>query len=242
MTQPKPLLILQTGDAPEVIQQQHENYRQMFIHQGAISPQALEVVHLPQGERPGSPETYSGVIITGSGAMVTDRLAWSEWAAGWLRQAIEIALPVFGVCYGHQLLADALGGEVGYHPQGIECGTKRLERLPGAEHDPLCATLPAHFTANLIHSQTVLVPPPGAQVLARSEHDPHQILRFNATTFGTQFHPEFNGAVMKSYLRRQATLMPERQAELMAHPAEDTPVSQGLLQAFVAGLGHSQQQ
>lgn len=242
MTQRKPLLILQTGDAPAVIQQQHENYRQMFIHQGAISPQALAVVHLPQGERPGLPSGYSGVIITGSGAMVTDRLAWSEWAADWLRQAVEIALPVFGVCYGHQLLADMLGGVVDYHPQGMECGTKMLERLPGAERDPLCAALPAHFTANLIHSQTVLEPPPGAQVLARSGHDPHQILRFNATTFGTQFHPEFTGAVMKSYLRWQATLHPERQAALEAHPAGDTPFSQGLLQAFVAGLGHGQRE
>ncbi|WP_438612278.1 glutamine amidotransferase-related protein, partial [Klebsiella variicola] len=47
-----------------------------------------------------------------SPAMVTERLPWSEEAAEWLRQAMAIKLPLFGVCYGHQLLAYALGGEV----------------------------------------------------------------------------------------------------------------------------------
>lgn len=234
MTQPRPLLILQTGDAPEVIRQEHENFQQMFIRQGGMKPLALEIIHLPSGGLPQSPSHYAGVVITGSSAMVTDRLPWSEWAAGWLRQAMAESLPIFGVCYGHQLLADMLGGVVDYHPQGMEVGTQQLERLPGAEQDPLCAALPDRFTANLIHSQTVITPPPGAQVLARSAHDPHQILRYSPTTFSTQFHPEFNGAVMRGYLEWLKAAQPAQASLPAAHQAQDTPDSQRLLQTFVA--------
>jgi GMP synthase (glutamine-hydrolysing) len=52
---------------------------------------------------------------TGSWDMVTERLPWSEMTAAWIREAMAIEMPLFGVCYGHQLMAHALG-VVDYHP------------------------------------------------------------------------------------------------------------------------------
>lgn len=57
-------------------------------------------------------DEMSGVVITGSHAMVTEHQDWSERAATWLPGAVERGVPTLGVCYGHQLLAYALGGEV----------------------------------------------------------------------------------------------------------------------------------
>ncbi|WP_024528186.1 glutamine amidotransferase [Serratia fonticola] len=238
----KPLLLMQTGDAPQMLQQEQANFEQMFLKQGNIDADRVHIVHVLAGETPLPPEDYCGVVITGSAAMVTERLPWSEHAAEWLRQAMQINLPIFGVCYGHQLLAYALGGEVGYHPQGMEVGTLEIELLPAARSDKRLAPLPARFNVNLIHAQSVLTPPPGAEVLARSQQDACQILRYGDNVLTTQFHPEFNGAIMQRYLSWLSELEPAKQKiyQLKQQQVSDTPFSQQLLQDFVASLGAQQ--
>jgi hypothetical protein len=99
------------------------------------------------------------VLVTGSAAFVTDHADWSERSAAWLRQTAHDDLPVFGICYGHQLLAHALGGEVAYNPAGRESGTIELELQPQAAQDPLFQGLPQHFAAHATHLQTVLRAP-----------------------------------------------------------------------------------
>lgn len=229
------LLILRTGDAPESVRREYGNFDRMFIEAGEIHDARVEVVYLPDGARPEAPENYAGVMITGSAAMVTDKLPWSEYAADWLRRAVEVDPPRFRRCYGHQLLAYALGGEVGYHPDGMELGTHTIELLPAAADDALLAALPRRFDANLVHSQSVLTLPPGATVLGRSAHDPHQTLRYGPNVISTQFHPEFNAPVMHSYLTHMMAQEPERRdhyQRLEEHIAA-TPHSQGLLARFV---------
>jgi GMP synthase (glutamine-hydrolysing) len=85
-----------------------------------------------------------GAVITGSNAMVTDHHDWSERTAAWLRGAVERDIPTLGICYGHQLLAYALGGEVSDNPNGLEVGTvevhlngtARADRLAHTDGDP----------------------------------------------------------------------------------------------------------
>ncbi|MCC3704108.1 glutamine amidotransferase [Rouxiella badensis] len=235
----KPLLILQTGQAPDPIRAVHGNFPQMFIRQGNIDTQQVVIIDLQAGERPLPPQHYAGAVITGSRSMVTEHLDWSEDAADWIRQAMLIDLPMLGACYGHQLMAYALGGTVDYHPQGIEVGTEEIELLPAGEKDALVSSLPSRFNANLIHLQTVLTPPTCAKVLARSSHDPHQILRYGPNAFSTQFHPEFSAAIMKTYLPWLDQQAPDDSVDYAAklQKVSDTPLSQGLLLAFVESLG-----
>ncbi|QWA11851.1 glutamine amidotransferase [Sodalis ligni] len=235
MARSLPVLILQTGDAPEEVSQANGNYDRMFLAAAGLRPEQAAVVHLPSGERPQEPGAYGGVLITGSSAMVTDRLPWSEFAAGWLRQAMAERVPIFGVCYGHQLLAYAMGGEVDYHPGGMELGTLDIELLPAAGQDPLLASLTQGFPVNLIHSQTVLTPPPEAVVLARSQRDPHQILRYGENTITVQFHPEFTAEVMHGFLRSMTEEQPERELELarVGTGISGTPQSRDLMATFV---------
>ncbi|GAB2951293.1 glutamine amidotransferase [Hafnia psychrotolerans] len=241
-TRSKSLLILQTGHAPESISHVHGNFPQMFIRQGDIDTQQVTIVNLQAGERPQPPEHYCGAIITGSRSMVTEHLDWSEAAADWIRLAMLHELPLFGACYGHQLMAYALGGEVDYHPQGIEIGTAEVTLTPAGHLDPLISQLPAQFTANLIHLQTVVTPPATATVLAKTLHDPHQILRYGPYAISTQFHPEFSGEVMKTYLQwlnEQAFEDNVNYAEKIPQ-LSDTPLAQGLLLSFVTALGKRQ--
>lgn len=131
------------------------------------------------------PDSQTVAVMTGSWAMVTDRLAWSEKTAAWIRSAMAVEMPLFGICYGHQLMADALGGEVAYHPAGRETGCKAITLSAAGRTDPLLSDRPAHFPAHLSHLQTVVRLPPDATVLAASAHDPHQIVRYTRHALST---------------------------------------------------------
>lgn len=200
----KPLLIIQMGRPPE-------DLRQALGEQGDWMRSALDgldvqtvVVNPEANEALPDPAHVAAAVVTGSWAMVTDEEPWSERTAEWLRAASAAGVPLLGVCYGHQLMAHAFGGVVGYHPQGREIGQHAVTLSDNARSDPLLAALPATFSANLTHEQTVLTPPPGAAVLGWSAHDPHQILRYGPNAISVQFHPEFFPELMSACLARRA--------------------------------------
>ena len=91
---------------------------------------ATRSIDIIGGEAPPAHADCRGVILTGSVHMVGERLPWSEALRPWLQEAVARELPVFAICYGHQLLADALGGTVGANPNGAEIGNITLNRLP----------------------------------------------------------------------------------------------------------------
>ncbi len=186
------------------------------------------------GEELPDPRQLSGVILTGSHAMVTDRAAWSERTEAWLRLALEVETPVLGICYGHQLLAHAAGGKVGINPRGRQFGTVEVQLLATAIGDPLLAGLPGRFSAHTSHCQSVLALPPGAIALATTARDPHHAYRLGRAAWGVQFHPEFDAQVMKTYIDEffdQLDAEGLRPAELLRH-ATETPVCAGLLGRF----------
>ena len=206
----RPVALLLMGDAPPFVKEQCGNYDEMFYANAGIGKMETVRINVRAGEEIGDPDEYSGAVLTGSPDMVTDKLPWSEYAAGWLREAFAAGLPLFGVCYGHQLMAHAFGGKVGYNRNGLTGGTQTVELTADGKKDPLAGELPERFDAHLIHSQSVLELPDGAVVLARAEHDPHQMLRYGEKAVSVQFHPEFDEKVMKVYLDFFAHELPKR--------------------------------
>jgi GMP synthase (glutamine-hydrolysing) len=167
--------------------------------------------------------------------MVTERRDWSERSADWLREAAHAGLPLFGICYGHQLLAHALGGEVGDNPAGREMGTIALDLRPPAVHDPLFAGLPPRFPAQASHLQTVLRAPDGATVLAQSTQDACHAFRWRDHVWGVQFHPEFSSTHMRGYVRaRHEALASEgRCAKQLSRSVGPAPHARKVLRRFV---------
>ena len=227
----KPILLLQTGDTPEFIRERCGNFDAMFLAAAPFAETSCRTVHVARGERPEVPDRYRAAVVTGSHSMVTDAEEWSEWTAVWLREAVTSGLPVFGVCYGHQLLAHALGGRVGYHPAGKELGTFDITLTDQGRRDAFLAGFPECFAANLAHSQTVLELPEGAVVLAGSAHDPHQIVRYADNAVSVQFHPEFGNREMAAYLAFEAG--PDSESAREAAKAAGAPWPQRLLERFV---------
>lgn len=239
MSEPSPqsrktrVVILKTGTTYPALRETFGDFEDWFVR--GLSPELeLTVVNVEQGESAGSPEDWDGIVVTGSPAMVSDRADWSEATARWLAWAVDKSVPVLGVCYGHQLLAHALGGEVGYHPDGRETGTWTVSLLPEAQPDPLFAGLPASFKAQLTHKQSVLALPSGATLLGRSDFEPHQAFRVGNCAWGVQFHPEFTDAIMKAYLEVQAPDLAaeDLDPEALIAAVEPAPVASTLLQRF----------
>lgn len=192
----RPLVILKAGSAMAAVRQRFGDFED-WLREGLMLPDdAVRVVRVEDGEELPRPKECGGVVITGSHAMVTDNLPWSVALAAWLPEVVAMRIPLLGVCYGHQLLAAALGGRVDYHPQGPEIGTVAVELLPAAADDPLFAGLPASFPAQAFHSQSVLALPPGAVPLARNGFESHHAFRLGACAWGVQFHPEYTQGVM----------------------------------------------
>lgn len=198
------LLLIQVGTPPNDIRAKEGDLPDWFCRALDCPSEAVDIVRVFEGEELPPPGMHRAAIITGSWSMVTDRQAWSEYTAQWIRDAMAGDMPLFGVCYGHQLMAHAMGGLVGYHPAGLEIGCQRIELLPAAATDPLLQALPQHFQAHLTHMQTVLELPAGATALARTLHEPHQIVRYGPKAISTQFHPEFTPAISAACILRRA--------------------------------------
>ena len=171
---------------------------------------------------PESPPDGVFVVITGSSAHVTAREPWVLATEAFLRRVVESGTPTIGICFGHQLLGQALGGEVILNPRGREIGTIdiHVEAI-----DPALAGVPRSFPANVTHLDTVGTLPPGARALARSSKDDHQVVKFAERVYGLQFHPELDAFVMRGYLdaRREILATEGLDVDALATSTHDAP-------------------
>lgn len=229
----RPLLLIQTGEAPEAIRNRFGGFADWFRKAMRVEPSQLQVVRVDEGGPLPSQDAIAGAVITGSGAMVTERADWSERTAGWIRDAMDAETPLFGVCYGHQLMAHALGGTVGWLPAGREIGTRSMTRNDRVGNDWLDA-LPETFHGNATHRQSVLELPPDAEIMASSELDPHQLLRYGPNAVSTQFHPEFNVESMRAYIDARADALREESFDpaVLRAGVRETEASRALLERF----------
>ena len=229
-----PFLILETGQ-PAASMRRHGGFPHWIRVAAGLGADEAVAVDIERGASLPARDGFAGVIITGSAAMVTDRHPWSETAATWLRDAAEAGLPLFGICYGHQLLAHALGGEVGDNPAGREMGTVELALEDAAAGDPLFAGLPARFPAQATHLQSVLRLPAGATALASSALDACHAFRWGEATWGVQFHPEFSTTHMRGYVRarRDALAREGRDPRAIAAGVAAAPLARRVLRRFV---------
>ena len=198
---------------------------------------AIQVVNPRRAATLPEPAACAGVVMTGSHAMVTDWTPWMARLADWLCRVVEAEVPYLGICFGHQLLAQALGGRVDYHPGGREIGTVDIDLLPAAVDDPLFASLPPGFSAHVVHAQTVMEPPPGAVRLAENAFEPTHAFRVGRRAWGVQFHPEFDPARMAGYVDRLAVdlVAAGRDPGRIRAGIRETPQAASLLPIF-AGL------
>lgn len=205
------LLIIQTGDP---VKQAPGRFSDWFIEGCGIDASAAQVVDVHRGESLPDPnwtqDHINQVIITGSPSMVTDGDGWLRQTQRWLEAFLNSQKPVLGVCYGHQLLADMLGGTVANNPLGRHMGLSLCQLTSAAKNDRLLGATPNPIPTLVSHLQSVTQLPESATRLARCERDPNHAFVCDDHIWGLQFHPEWSPEIMQHYLlARQADLIAE---------------------------------
>jgi GMP synthase (glutamine-hydrolysing) len=217
------ILILKTGELPAPVSAVHGSCERQFLNSlgGDDSAVVIDVRCEPLPE----PE-WSGMIITGSGSSVFDGDPWIRACENFIEGAEKMGTPLYGVCFGHQLLARTFGGKVERCPRGWELGTVPIRLTPEGKNDELFAGLPPGFVAQESHRDVVTKLPGGAVRLAENDHAAVQGFRLGDAIWGTQFHPEFSRELMRDLVESLALDFP--QAEFAGRPA-DRPLREWLL-------------
>ena len=228
----KQIALIKTGCTIEQIKPRHGDFEDWFADGLGVSD--LLQIDVFRNEPLPAPKNLAGVVITGSPAMVSARLDWSEHTAQWLKRAVQANIKVLGVCYGHQLLAHALGGIAGPNPAGRQIGTVYSHVIDNIKNDPLMGHFTKRFLAQTSHSEVVLKLPPGAQRLATSPLDNNFAIRFSENAWGVQFHPEFSAPVTSDYIHYRSFALLEEglDPEQLLCEVKETEVANSILKKF----------
>jgi GMP synthase-like glutamine amidotransferase len=188
---PMQITIIQTGDVPQALRGRFGPYRRMFerMFDGTGQGFTYNMVAASDGEPLPDPAKLEAIVITGSAAGVYDDLPWMEPLRNFIRDAYGKRTPMLGVCFGHQIMADALGGEVRKSEKGWGLG-RHLYRVHG--RPAFMQESPELLAVACSHQDQVITPPPEAEVFLASEFTPNAGLVYrNGAALSLQPHPEF---------------------------------------------------
>jgi GMP synthase-like glutamine amidotransferase len=189
--------ILQTGHAPESLWAEHGDYNEMFMELLAAPGLNFSTWRVLDDEFPPDAPAIDAWVVTGSRCGVYDGFPWIDRLEAWLRGAIARGLPIVGVCFGHQVIARALGGDVRKFDGGWNVGLKEYERVGE----------PGGYRLLAWHQDQVLSPPNGARVVARAERCRYAGFRIGEAVLTYQAHPEFTPAYLRGLLDARGDLV-----------------------------------
>ena len=229
------ILVIKTGSTFPYLISRRGDFEQWILSGIEIELKSALIADVSRGAPLTGFDEISGVIISGSHAMVTEHHDWSERTAKWLLEGAKKRIPTLGICYGHQLLAYALGGEVGYNPNGCEFGTVEVNLNENARGDKLLGGFSTPMLAHMSHTQSVLRLPENATLLASSEMDRNQAFVSDNFAWGVQFHPEFDEEIVVEYVNqhREALLRENRNPDRIIERASNAPYGPQILKRFV---------
>lgn len=180
--------ILQTGLVPEDLVSAFGEYPQVFQDLLAEHGFDFDSYSVVRGEFPSGPEAADGWLITGSRHGVYEDHAWIPPLEELIRGAVAADRPVVGVCFGHQIIAQALGGHVEKFKGGWAIGPQDYE-LNGET-----------VTVNAWHQDQVITPPEGAETVGSNAFCQHAALLYPGKAYSVQPHPEFSDAYTQALI------------------------------------------
>jgi len=202
------LAILETGRPPGDLADQFGNYPSMFSEM--LGPDfEVESFDVQAGELPTDPAEHDAYLITGSPAGVYDPLPWIAPLQEFIRSAKGSKM--VGICFGHQVMAEALGGHVEKSDKGWGAG---LHTYSVAHREPWMDG-ESSIAEPASHQDQVVVQPPNTEVTIQSEFTPYAGLAWtDRPAISFQFHPEFSPAFAKALIEKRYDIVPDPDAAI----------------------------
>lgn len=188
--------ILKTGQSPEVIRAEYGDYDDLFERLLAGRGFTFDRYHVEAMEFPASANAADGWLITGSRHGVYEDHPFIPRLEEFIREVHAKAVPIVGICFGHQIIAQALGGRVEKHPAGWAVGPQDYD----FDGDPV--------TLNAWHQDQVVVPPDGAEVVGRNSFCANAALVYGDRAFTVQAHPEFDDDFIDRLMEYRGGVVP----------------------------------
>jgi GMP synthase (glutamine-hydrolysing) len=236
----KSIYVIKAGTTFPTVKEEYGDFDLWTIRAMGIKQDEAIIIDIQNMEPLPEYSECRGVVITGSHAMVTDHLPWSDLLLEWIPGLITRKIPFLGICYGHQLLAEAMGGKVGFHPKGEEIGTVEIALSSDAIKDPLFKDMPTSIPVHVTHTQSALMIPAGAIILAHNDFEPYHAIRIGSCAWGVQFHPEYNTDIMKAYIINQAyeLMASGRNIDEIMMTVRETPDASSIMKIFTSIVLH----
>jgi len=194
------IALLGCDDVPQRFRHIAGGYRDMF--QALLEPHVphltLDWIDLYHGQVPSAPSTFDAIVCTGSRCSVYEEKDWIQRLKTFVQEVRREDVPFVGVCFGHQMLAEALGGKVERAGYGWGIGVHEMQILR-----PERWMTPEHTQCSLqyMHADQVQNMPPDSTLLASAAHCPVAMFRVGERMLGIEGHPEFPAAYEEALLR-----------------------------------------
>lgn len=216
--------ILQTGRAPDSLQAAHGDYNEMSQVFLGLPSENVRHYAVLDGEFPDSVSDCDGWFITGSRFGVYEDHDWIPPLEAFIRSAYAEKRKMVGVCFGHQIMAQALGGEVEKFEDGFSVGA--VDYTLSGKLKPSSKTVSDTTRLNAYHQDQIKVPPEAAELILTSDFCKFAGFAYGDWGLSVQPHPEFNGAYLKDLVveRRGGSLsesLSDKALLSLEKPAQD---------------------
>lgn len=194
--------ILVTGHVPEDLSVVHGAYPAMFQKMLAGNGFTFAAYGVVDGEFPADVRECDGWLITGSRHGAYEPHPWIPPLEDFIRRAYRAHVPLVGICFGHQIMAQALGGKVEKHKGGWGVGPTEYKTGKG------------RIKLHAMHQDQVVKRPPDATVIATAEYCENAGFAYKGRALSFQPHPEFPDGYMRDLIKKRAgTVIPAGQAD-----------------------------
>ncbi|MFC0269749.1 type 1 glutamine amidotransferase [Kushneria aurantia] len=232
--------LLQCDDLAPHLAEVHGNYPELYARLLQAVDPTLEFVtwRVHDGELPGSLDDVDGWLISGSKAGVYEAHGWIAELLALIRRLHAEQRPLVGICFGHQAIAQALGGRAAKSDRGWGVGVsfntvneRRSWMMPWQEGLDLIVS----------HQDQVIEPPEGAAVLAESTFCPYYMLDYGNAAMSVQGHPEFTKACSADLMAGRSGQMPDRRRRegmaTLSAPVDDHVMARWIVNFMREGIG-----
>jgi len=182
----------------------------------ALPEAEISSVSLISGEALPSADSFDGYIITGSRYSVNDDLPWIPPLREFVKTLAAHSIPVFGICFGHQIIAQAFGAEVNRSDTGWALGSQQYDYTEGCTH--------SNEPAFVFHQDQVESVPDGATIIGSSHQCPIGALAYEHPALSVQYHPEFVTEYVDMLIDLKESTLPGESAREARHSLTALPV------------------